>query len=205
MASLSAVGALVLVFPLLDTFRRTTDTVLEVQGPLSSLAEADFDGFGQILNTVWWVETNGISWGNQLLGVLLFWVPRSLWEAKPQGTGSLLADARGYSFDNLSAPLPAELYINGSWLAVVVGMILLGFLMRRADQHNDGEIDRSGAPTVLGAILPFYMILLLRGSLIQAAATLAVILFSWFVCSKPTGRQMDRLAASGLVEGSRDR
>ncbi|MEV7827692.1 hypothetical protein [Microbacterium enclense] len=182
--SLSGIAALVVLLPILDSFRRSTSTIRSA-GSLDSLTGGDFDAFAQTINTAWWVETNGLAFGNQLLGVLLFWVPRSMWPGKPVDTGILLGEAKEYGFTNLSAPLPAELYINAGWFGVIAGALLLGFGMRRWDARSEQRIQLDGVPTVLGCVIPFYMVMLLRGSLLQAAANLAVILLAWFFVTRP--------------------
>lgn len=189
--SLMALGSTFLLFPLLDTFRRSLDTAIEASDPLDSLVTGDFDSFSQIVNTAHFVDLNGITWGSQFLGVLLFWVPRSLWGDKPVDTGILLADFKGYSFTNLSAPMPAEFFINGGWVALVAGMGMLGYLIRCWDVRSEVHIRAHGVPTVLGCVLPFYFVLILRGSLLQATSTLAVILAIWFITSKRASRAVD--------------
>lgn len=178
---LAAVGGLLLVFPLADAFRRAgyADAGFD---PVGDLTTGDFDAWPQISNALMYLSQHGSTEGRQGLGVLLFWVPRSIWEGKPVDTGVLLAEFRGYSFTNLSAPLWAELLINGGWVALVVGMAAFGWVVRRWDNRTVAELADRPVPGVLACILPFYMLILLRGSLLQATATLAVILLcAWFV------------------------
>ena len=190
--TLATLAGFVVVFPLLDSFRYDRTAAIEFIDPIAALTSADFDGFSQIINTVQYVHELGITWGGQLLGVLLFWVPRSIWPQKPVDTGILLAEARGYGFTNLSAPLPAELYINGGWAIVIVGMVWFGLSVRRWDALNEGYLRLNGVPTVLGCIVPFYFLLLLRGSLLQAASNLAVIIVTWWFVSAGTRSKRTR-------------
>lgn len=186
-ASIGSIAAMFLVFPVLDTFRFTTRATAQLVDPVTSLLRGDYDSYGQITNTAWYVEGAGITWGNQLLGVVLFWVPRSWWPAKPEDTGIFLATERNYLFSNLSAPLPSELFINFGWVGVIVGSILIGVLLRRLDAGSERRLRVLGVPTVLGAVVPFYLILLMRGSLLQAAANLAVMIVVWWLVSaRPT-------------------
>ena len=179
--ALSSIAGLVLLFPLLDTFRRSLDANIASADPLASLKEGDFDSFGQVLNAAWYVDGAGFTWGNQFLGVIFFWVPRSIWEEKPKDTGIFLAEQKGYWFTNLSAPLPAELYINWGWVGVGLGSLILGIYLRRADAFTDLKIRLEGAPGILGSVLPFYLVFLFRGSLLQATANLAVVVFCWWL------------------------
>ena len=175
--TLAFIGSLVFVFPVLDAFRNSlTKVTVDNSDTLKSLTSGDFDAFAQIVNTVEYVQRNGLTNGNQLAGVLFFWVPRSIWPDKAMDTGSLLADMKGYWFKNLSAPLPAELFINGGWIALVLGMLLFGFAIRRWDISINRQIQRGFAPSILGCVMPFYLLILLRGSLLQAVAYMAVIL-----------------------------
>lgn len=171
-----ALAALFLVFPLASTFRTTLSARVQFRNPLQSLTGGDFDSFSQINNAVFYVAVNGTTRGEQLLGVLFFWVPRSIWPDKAVDTGILLAQFRHYNFTNLSAPLWAEFFINGGWAAVLVGMVVVGYLARWGDDRLDGQIELVGAPGIIGCILPFYSLILLRGSLLQAVASLAVVL-----------------------------
>ncbi|MCC2031843.1 O-antigen polysaccharide polymerase Wzy [Microbacterium allomyrinae] len=181
-AAVGAMAGMIVVFPILDTFRRTLDATVELQSPLDSLTSADFDAFAQLMNTVRYVEEQGITWGNQLLGVVLFWVPREGWAEKPIDTGTFLAEWQDYRFRNLSAPLWAELYINLGWVGLIAGMIGFGYLIRYLDRRSEAMLSLYGAPGVAATIIPFYLLIVLRGSLLQAMSNLLIILVaSWFV------------------------
>ncbi|MDI9898528.1 oligosaccharide repeat unit polymerase [Rhodococcus sp. IEGM 1409] len=173
--ALSAVAALVLIFPALDAFRYSSSAQLKTSSPLESLTSPDYDAFAQINNTLLFVQNHGTTGGKQALGVLLFWVPRSIWPDKAFDTGILLAESRGYVVKNLSAPLWAELFINGGWIVLVVGMLCLGIVVGIQDRKIEIALRVSRAPTVLSCILPFYLIILMRGSLLQAMSYFVVI------------------------------
>jgi len=111
-------------------------------------------------------------------------VPRTMWPNKPIDTGTLLGEFKGYNFTNLSAPMWSELLINFGWVGLVLGMAALGYLFRRLDSGAEARLRVSSIPPVLGCVIPFYLLIVLRGSLLQAMANLLVILlFSWFVNS----------------------
>jgi hypothetical protein len=172
------VATLVLLFPLADAFRYTTSASFKASDPVAALTTGDFDAFAQIINTVQYVDLQGPTYGYQALGPLVFWVPRAIWQAKPVDTGILLANSRGYDFTNLSAPLWAELFINGGWLVLALGMFAFGVLIRRWDSGIIETLRGARTPGLLAAILPFYLLILLRGSLLQATAAFAVIVLS---------------------------
>lgn len=184
-ASVGLITSLVFIFPGADAFRNSLDSAVEVSNPLLSLTGGDFDAFAQVVNTVEYVETEGITWGKQALGVIFFWVPRSIWPDKSFDTGTLLADMKGYWFKNLSAPLWAEFFINGGWLLLIIGMLVFGVAVRRWDFGLERRVLSTGIPGLLACILPFYMLIVLRGSLLQSVAYMSVILAcSVFVAAK---------------------
>lgn len=185
--TLAAVFGMVYLFPIADMFRRSIDPSAKSQNPLQSMLSGDFDSFSQITNTIDYVGAHGISWGNQMLGVLLFWVPRSMWPGKPLDTGVIVAQWKMYGFSNLSSPLWGEFFINGGWALVVVGMFAFGILIGRLDRSSERVLATTGWPSVMACILPFYLLIVLRGSLLQSMASLAVILVaSAFVRTKRT-------------------
>jgi len=97
-----------------------------VSGAFNTL---NYDAFFNITTTIDYVTVNGYSMGYQLLSGLLFFVPRSIWESKPNSTGQLvgdyLIDDYGYKFNNLSNPLVSEGYINFG----IVGVVLMAFAL----------------------------------------------------------------------------
>jgi hypothetical protein len=175
LTAILAVAAVILVFPLLDAFRYSTQGEFKSTSPLESFTSPDYDAFAQINNTKLYTDRSGLTDGRQALGVVLFWVPRMFWDNKPTDTGILLANSRQYPFTNLSAPLWAELFINGGWPVLMAGMFALGVIARRQDEGIELTLQRARAPGVLACIMPFYLIILLRGSLLQAMSSLLVI------------------------------
>lgn len=175
-SALAFILGLIFIFPVADIFRHTETFVIDRSGPVASMTSGDFDAIDQINNTVRYVEDRGVTYGRQALGPVLFWVPRSVWPDKPTDSGILIAKYRGYSFENLSEPLFAELFINGGWIALIVGMVMVGRLLHRGDSQLASDLAGKRSPGVLNQILPFYLVILLRGSLLQATALLVVLL-----------------------------
>lgn len=202
----AAMAGLVLLFPLADTFRHSTSSRVESIGPVNALATGDFDAFPQIVNTLTYLDAHGTAYGGQLLGVLLFWVPRSVWPGKPEDTGTLLAEFMGYDFTNLSAPLWAELAVNFGVVGAVIGMGALGYWFRRVDWSTDMYLRTSPIPPVVVGAITFYLLIVLRGSLLIAASYLLVILLaSWFVTRPRPWIVWRKDARRGLDRGGRQR
>ena len=136
--------------------------------PYAQLRHGDYDAFQQTAHAVEFVQATGFHPG-QLLGPLVFWVPRVWWPEKPYDTGIVLAAFKGFNFKNLSAPIPAELYVAGGVALVALGGFLMGYAWLRMDQH----LTRFGATGFIGLVVPIlavYQFILLRGSLLQAMA-----------------------------------
>lgn len=204
---------MLLIFPLADAFRYSRSGELKSTNPIQSLLSGDYDSFAQLMNGYLVGAREGIQPGKQFLGVLLFWVPRAWWVDKPLDTGPFIATERGYSFTNLSAPLWIEFFLNGGWLLLAVGMFALGFALHRWDTKLNIQCDVNGMPSVLGCILPFYLMILLRGSLLQAASFLfCIAVFPAFVVqrkklntrARAPGVVSDRLPGSGARQRGTD-
>ena len=199
-AGASIVG-MVTLFPLADAFRHSTSVEIKAESTLESLTSGDFDAFAQIVNTMDYVAERGISWGEQILGVIFVWVPRSWWPDKPIDTGTVLAEYKGYGFTNISSPLWSELFINGGWAVLVIGMVLAGYYFRVSDIRGERALIVSSIPPVAVCIIPFYLLIVLRGSLLNATSSLIVIvLCSWFV----TQKQPERAPAASGGNSTRD-
>ncbi len=182
-AVILAIG-MVFVFPYAAFARTSTQTPSAQRGGTAQvLASSDFDAFDQIDNTLSYVHANGVSDGQQLIGAAFFWVPRAVWPGKPEDTGILLAQFRGYKFKNLSEPLWGEFFIDGGWILLAGGMMMLGAALRRFDGRSSDWIANHNR-SILGTILPFYLVIILRGSLLAAMAGLAVVVVSAVVVNR---------------------
>ena len=186
------VGALVVLFPMADAFRYSLDGELGSVNPLESLLSPDYDSFAQVDNAVLVVGREGVHYGHQFVGVLLWWFPRAAWPDKPMDTGILIADQRGYPFTNLSAPLWAETYLNAGFVGTVVIFLALGWWFYRRDTKLDREIRAIGLPSVLGCILPFYLLILLRGSMLQAMSYLTILCLCALAVRRRPSRDVER-------------
>lgn len=167
--------AFLFIFPIADAFRGATVNTTRNGFFGEYLANPDYDAFWQIGNALRYDNDGLVQPFRQVLGVLLFWVPRGIWPTKPQDTGTLLADYRGYSFGNLSAPLWAELLVNGGPILVALGFFFLGYFLRKLDDRSStASLGTGQLWSIIGGVFPFYMVILLRGSLLQATGTLVV-------------------------------
>jgi hypothetical protein len=151
--------------------------------PYAQLRQGDYDAFQQVAHAVEWVQATGLH-PQQLLGPPLFWVPRVWWPDKPYDTGIVLAMFKGFHFTNLSAPIPAELYVSGGPVLVALGGLLMGYVWCRMD-HRLALFGPRGFIGLIVPVLSVYQFILLRGSLLQATGRIVVILaLLWFATAK---------------------
>ncbi|GAA5033993.1 hypothetical protein ACFQRL_15165 [Microbacterium fluvii] len=186
--SLTMVGivfGLLFVFPIADLFRRLDSVNADRSGFLGEYeGNGDYDAFGQLSNAILYDATMPFRFARQFLGILFFWLPRSIWSDKPTGSGVLLAEFREYSFTNLSAPIWAELLLSFGFIGVVIGSVLLAYLLGRLDSRFMTP-EPSPIAAIAGAVFPFYLLILLRGSLLQATGILVVLILSLLFISQP--------------------
>ncbi len=92
----------------------------------------NYDAFPNIIATIDYVHKYGFSYGYQLLGGLLFFIPRSLWSSKPYSTGQVVGEHLisdfGFNFSNLSNPLVSESFINFGFLGIIIYPIILAYI-----------------------------------------------------------------------------
>ena len=169
------IGGLVTIFPALNFFRSASSAASNPVS-LEYLTTGDFDAFAQVLNALDLVWEKGEIFSTQFLGPLGFFIPRSIWPDKPLDTGRVIGNFQGYSFTNLSAPLWAEALISFSFVGVFIVFLLLGIYSFRSDLTLNNE--RGLVPGGSYFPLALYLLIVLRGSLLQATAALVFLLLA---------------------------
>jgi hypothetical protein len=171
------VGSMVLVFPAITIFTHNhQQTLADVSLSQFSDQIADhyfsvnYDSWANIYTAVEIVKVHGMQWGHQLMGSLLFFVPSSIWSAKPLATGIFLADylITNYSmwFTNLSAPLAAEGYLDFGPAGVVLYACILALFvsfLNKLALRRDRWVAFPMA--IYGSV---FLMIVLRGSLMIA-------------------------------------
>lgn len=100
------------------------------------------------------VRTTGLMWGYTYSGALFALVPRTLWEDKPRGPGSMYAQVfLGESREGQAVPVSpvAEAFWNFHVPGVIVIFALYGFLIKRASQIY--ESNRENGFAIAGFVL----------------------------------------------------
>ncbi|WP_234320416.1 O-antigen polymerase [Streptomyces sp. SBT349] len=170
-----------LVFPFTDRFRYDEDgrRPVESEALLEPLVVKDYDQLNMFANTITYAaDGNGHTYGEQVAGAALFFVPRGVWEGKPEDTGFLVGGWMGTSSANLSSPLWAELWLDFGPLGMSAGMLAVGYLAGRTDRrYVRRTLDDPSPGNVLAVVVPVlagYSFILLRGSLLQASGRIGI-------------------------------
>lgn len=166
---LSFIFGLLVVLPFLDKFRKFNPDEFVLSINLNFLNHGHFAAYQNFVRVV---ELDIITHGKQLLGTILFFVPRSYWSAKPTGSAALLAEKAGYDFSNISLPYVAEGYINFGMLGVIMFMFLLGIILNSLDKKF-WENKYSYKSNLFGVFYLFllgFVFFIMRGDLMSSFA-----------------------------------
>lgn len=181
----------VVVLPFLNSFRNLAfedvNIILSLKKavqkiPIAWLAE-DYDAFTTMCMAIDQVWHSGISFFYQLLGVILFFVPRTIWPSKPVGSGHTVAKSVGMSFTNISMPLPGEGYLNFGIVGVALFAFFVGFASSRFDKSFwiTGPSDESRNIDLIYPVIMLMFFFICRGDLLSSWAYTFANLFVWFL------------------------
>ena len=183
------VGVLLILFPFASLFTHVRLVYLSEEAfqwtVLSDhFLSTHYDAWANIYTTVEMVGRNGLSGGKQLMGALLFYVPSTWWSGKPLATGieigNFLTSFYTMWFTNLSAPLVAEGFLDFGYLGVVAYGVALAAIVKAVERW--AASGQSAAVQAVAVYLCFFLVFLLRGSLMIALAygsgAIAAFLFS---------------------------
>lgn len=170
--------ALLVVFPAINVFKGVDISSADIVGSLIStlgsiptiLLEVSYDTYSILLRTIDYVNTYGISFGYQLLGAVLFFVPRSFWVSKPFGSGATVVASQGQTVTNVACPLPGEGVINFGIVGFFLFAVLAGFFIARCDRKYWCSTRRSLFLQIFYPQLIFFFFFIMRGDLMSSLA-----------------------------------
>ncbi len=152
----------------------------------SVVTGGDFDAYMMFVATVsFGQKPDSITWGRQLAGAALFFVPRSLWPDKAYGSGALVVQNTVLSYYNLSEPLPAEGYVNFGAAGVALFAVAFGWILAALDKKywKDMALSFQARPNLLAITYPLLVglvMFIMRGALLQSFAfTMGPVIASW--------------------------
>ena len=160
---------LLVIFPFLDQFRHakelSTDTKIGISTQMFS--EGTFDSYQNTINVI---NKADITYGRQLLGVLFFYVPRSIWSTKPIGSGAYIAKEFKYNFSNISMNFLGEGYLNFGYFGVFLFILFLSNLVSRFDFMYWNNLIRKEYMYIIYFYLYGLLFFIMRGDLLSSFA-----------------------------------
>ena len=122
--SIFLIFSILIIFPFLNQFRYFGDSDIKLGLDFDMFLAGHFDSFQMFMRVL---KENIITYGNQLLGVIFFFMPRSLWPDKPIGSGHFVAGESDLYFDNISMNFFGEGYLNFGFLGVFLFVIVIAY------------------------------------------------------------------------------
>lgn len=183
---LLAFFGLLVLFPLFGRFRNFTGE-FDWRLSFDFLSDINFDTSQEFMIVI---RKDIVTWGQQLLGSILFFVPRSIWPSKPIGSGALITE--NYDDDtNVSMPFFGEGYINFGYL----GVFFFSFALAAFSAHFDylyWKVKKYKRDSSLFGIYYFIivssMLYILRGDMMSSFAytfaTLINVHLIWLLIKK---------------------
>ncbi|MFH4562453.1 O-antigen polymerase [Vibrio diabolicus] len=179
-------GGLMVIFPFLNKFRYfSSDQEISFDIDYSFITSGHLDAYQNFVRAV---DTDFISWGHQLLGSLLFFVPRSLWQSKPIGSGHQLSENEDLYMSNISMPYIAEGYINFHMFGVLMFSIVLAFLCAKFDRFywdRKKITDKVDTISILYLFMLGFLLFILRGDLLSSISYFVAFILSFFTVVVP--------------------
>ena len=169
------IGGIMVVFPFLNNFRHYNEnTDLSIGLDYEMFTDMHFDAYMTFCRVV---NLELITYGNQLLGVFFFFVPRSIWPSKAQSSGYFHAEVMGLKFKNLACAYLGEGYINFGFIGVFLFVFFLAWSSAKMDRLFWVFTKYNTFFNVLYVLLVAMLLFILRGDLMNGYAyTLGVLL-----------------------------
>lgn len=188
--SIAMILGLVIVFPLMGFLRSITDVHSGIKvafntNIMKTYLSGDYDAYTMFMIIRQYVKEYGVTYGGQLIGVLLFFVPRKYWPSKPLGTGYMaMYNTRVYDFYNVSAPLVSEAYVNFGKVGIVIFGIALGYLTKILDDKFIKESNHIAKIKIIYPFLMFHLFFILRGDLLSSWAYIFVVIVTGIIMQR---------------------
>lgn len=180
---------LLFAFPLVNIFRNNDFNDLNyiqisLPDPTQDFIEGDFDSYSMLSRSIYYFHTTEVNYGRQILGNILFFVPRSIWSEKPVGSGYTIAKDLGWQFANVSCPYIGEGYINFGIIGVLFFAILMAYIVNKCDRkYKNGLVHNKTTISLISIIYPFllgFIVFILRGDLLSSLSfTIGFLFPAW--------------------------
>jgi hypothetical protein len=165
------------IFPLLDLQRIGYSNISGIFN-FEWVFAGHFDSFQNFARVI---ADDLITNGLQLLGVLGFFIPRSLWVDKPSGSGHFLAENNGLSLTNIAMNFLGEGYINFSVFGIVCFCGIFGIVAGVLDAKYKKHKASKSTFNVYYLMLIGMVFFIIRGDLMSSISYLIGTLTSIYI------------------------
>jgi oligosaccharide repeat unit polymerase len=184
---------ILVAFPTMEAFRseiptNIIDSLMIFNDP-KIIGAGHFDTYQSLLLVM---KHDLITNGRQILGVLIFFIPRAIYIDKPIGSGRYIAEELGLSFNNISCNYFAEGYLNFGIIGIAIFIVILcvwtaimdkKFITLKTANKNSNIF----FITIYLYTIPF-LVFILRGDMLSSVAYYIAIVLSTLmitsVCNK---------------------
>ncbi|WP_309640589.1 hypothetical protein [Flavobacterium sp.] len=184
--------SMILLFPLMSVVTHSQHSLKEMISKPNILTEnmkmldvtdafnsLHYDAYPCFLATIDYCDKNGLTYGEQLKPVFLFFVPRNFWHGKPEVTGfkigNYLIESYGFNFNNLSNPYISEGYINFGLFGIVLFAMILALIFVWLIRWLESD---DSLKSIFAFYFAIYMIYFLRGDLANVYMLIVSTLFA---------------------------
>lgn len=175
------ITGLFVVFPFLSQFRSVSNyDDSKFSWSMDFLNQMDFDASQIFIASM---KTELITFGHQLLGALLFFVPRSIWISKPGGSGALLVREQNGYWTNVAMPFFSEGYVNFGLFGILIFTVFIGWLCAKLDViYWNKWMKNNNYLTGIYLIFLGAIIFIMRGDMMSSTAYTVGIMVSYAFC-----------------------
>lgn len=179
----SLIIGLAIIFPTADIFRsfEINNNNAALFDFNKSFVSGDFDSPAGTLIAILYIKSNSFFLGSNYLGALFSYIPRSIWESKPFGTGYTVSNGIGLEYPNIGINMWAEAYLSFGY----IGVILFFFFFGRAISYLKNSFKKDYFSYIIYVYMSCTMIFILRGEVFQVGLRMVpLILIAFFITYK---------------------
>ena len=138
---------------------------------LNIFNQLHYDAFANFMGAIKYYQVENVKIGYQLLGSILFFVPRSIWPTKPLSSGEevgwFLLNDYSLHFVNISQPFIGEGWINFGFIGILIFSIVFAYIFYFFYKWSQ---DKDKLKNVSYVFFSYHLIFLLRGDLMNGIA-----------------------------------
>lgn len=184
MLILASIPAVFFMFPAIKSLGSggsVSDVIGQIgsRGILEYIVRVDFDMFLWTAEMSTYLKEGGEKiFGVNFLGFFLSIIPRSIWPSKAVSTGSIVSEAQGYYYFNVSSPIWSEAQISFGAIGILIVMVAIGAKISSLEKNPLALNTQAGLHATNQVIVwTAYLMIVFRGSLSGVGTTVVSAFF----------------------------